>query len=185
MFLSRVGVIGDQALAEAVAKAGFTVVAEDALGSADLVLEAGTEAVFADLDERTPGHAILAATSARAGVTELGDVTSRPDLVVGLHFVAGTRLVEVVEGDDTAPATAQAAAALAQALRRQPVRCAESPGLIVNRVVLAAARADGADELFDADALARAREDEELAVFLLEAYGERFDPSEDDGPRSS
>ena len=174
MFVSRVGVIGDEALAAAVAKAGFTLLGEGDLGSADLVLEAGTEDVFADLDERTPSHAILAATSARAGITELSDVTTRPELVVGLHFVPGTRLVEVVEGDDTSPVTAQIAANFAQALRRQPVRCAESPGLIVNRIVLAAAGGEGVDALFAAEALEAARADDDLADFLVEAYGDRF-----------
>lgn len=174
MFVSRVGVIGDEALAEAVVRAGFTLLSEDDLGTADLVLEAGTEDVFSDLDERTPSHAILVATSSAAGITELGDVTARPELVVGLHFVVGTRLVEVVEGDDTSQATAQAAANFAQSLRKQAVRCAEAPGLIVNRVVLAAAGGEGAQDLFSAGALEAARADDELADLLTEAYGDRF-----------
>ena len=45
------------------------------------------------------------------------------------------RLIEVVEGDDTAPETAQAAINFAQAIRKTPIRCAEAPGFVVNRIL--------------------------------------------------
>jgi 3-hydroxyacyl-CoA dehydrogenase len=65
-------------------------------------------------------------------------VTLRPDKVVGLHFfypVAVSRLVEVVEGEDTSTETAQAAASFAQAIRKAPIRCADTPGFVVNRML--------------------------------------------------
>jgi 3-hydroxyacyl-CoA dehydrogenase len=48
------------------------------------------------------------------------------------------RLIEVVEGDDTSPETAQAAANFAQAIRKMPIRCAEAPGFVVNRILTSA-----------------------------------------------
>jgi 3-hydroxyacyl-CoA dehydrogenase len=48
------------------------------------------------------------------------------------------RLIEVVEGDDTSAETAQAAANFAQAIRKLPIRCAEAPGFVVNRILTSA-----------------------------------------------
>ena len=92
--------------------------------------------VFAELDAATPGHAILTTTTSELSVTEIGEVTLRPDKVVGFHR-AGPRVVEIVEGDDTSPETAQAAANFAQqpppdarALRRRA-------GFVVARIAAA------------------------------------------------
>jgi len=114
------------------------------LADVDLVIEAVPERmelkqeVFADLDAATPGHAVLASNTSGLSITELGDVTLRPDKVVGLHFfwpAATMRLVEVVEGDETSPETLQAAANFAQRIRKVPVRCMECPGFVVNRIL--------------------------------------------------
>jgi 3-hydroxyacyl-CoA dehydrogenase len=98
-------------------------------------------AVFSELDEATPGHAILASNTSALSITEIGQATIRPDKVVGLHFffpVATTRAVEVVEGEDTSTETAQATATFAQAIRKAPIRCADAPGFVVNRILNAA-----------------------------------------------
>jgi enoyl-CoA hydratase/3-hydroxyacyl-CoA dehydrogenase len=123
MFVRTVGLTGSGELGEAVEAAGLTAVTGD-LGDADLVLvEEPTLDTLTELDARTPGHAILALLGDAPDVTELADATSRAERVVGFRVV-GKRLVEIVEGDATSDATAQLAANLAQALRRQPVRCA-------------------------------------------------------------
>ncbi len=99
-------------------------------------------AVFADLDACTPGHAILASNTSGLSITEIGEITMRPDQVVGFHFfwpASRMRLIEVIEGDDTSSETAQAAANFALALRKTPVRCAECPGFVVNRILLSTA----------------------------------------------
>ncbi|MGN6171298.1 MAG: 3-hydroxyacyl-CoA dehydrogenase family protein [Solirubrobacteraceae bacterium] len=110
----------------------------------DFVVEATPERielkreVFADLDEVTPGHAILASNTSSLSITEMGLATVRPELVVGLHFfypASVMRLVEVIEGDDTAPETVQAAVNFAQAIRKTPIRCGEVPGFVVNRIL--------------------------------------------------
>jgi enoyl-CoA hydratase/3-hydroxyacyl-CoA dehydrogenase len=113
-------------------------------GDVDFAIEAVSEKledkhrVFAELDAATPGHAILASSTSAVSITEIGEITLRPDKVVGFHPV-GPRLVEIVEGDDTAPETVQAAATFAQTLRKTAVQCAERPGFIVGRIVAAAA----------------------------------------------
>ena len=64
----------------------------DAFGDVDFVIEAVPEqmelkhAVFSELDEVTPGHAILASNTSALSITEIGQATIRPDKVVGLHF---------------------------------------------------------------------------------------------------
>ena len=119
----------------------------EGFGDVDFVIEAVPEKmelkheVFAELDAATPGHAILASNTSGLSITEIGEITLRPDKVVGFHFSGRVRMrvVEIVEGDDTSPETAQAAANFAQALRKTPVRCAECPGFVVNRILLSAA----------------------------------------------
>jgi 3-hydroxyacyl-CoA dehydrogenase len=113
-------------------------------GDVDFVIEAVPErmdikqAVFSELDEVTPGHAILSSNTSSLSITEMGEATSRPDKVVGFHFfypASVMRLIEVIEGDDTSAQTAQAAANFAQAIRKTPIRCAEAPGFVVNRIL--------------------------------------------------
>jgi 3-hydroxyacyl-CoA dehydrogenase len=120
----------------------------DSFGDVDLVIEAAPEkmeikqAVFAELDERTPGHAILASNTSALSISEIGSATTRPDRVVGFHFfypASVMRLIEVVEGEDTSEETAQAAANFAMQIRKNPIRCGEEPGFVVNRVLNSAA----------------------------------------------
>ncbi len=116
----------------------------DAFGDVDFVIEAVPErmaikqAVFSELDEVTPGHAILSSNTSSLSITEMGEATSRPDKVVGFHFfypASVMRLIEVIEGDDTASETAQAASNFAQRIRKLPIRCGEAPGFVVNRIL--------------------------------------------------
>src|SRR5947208_10672643 len=113
-------------------------------GDVDFVIEAVPErmsikqAVFSELDEATPGHAILSSNTSSLSITEMAEATSRPDKVVGFHFfypASVMRLIEVIEGDDTSPETGQAASNFAQAIRKMPIRCGEAPGFVVNRIL--------------------------------------------------
>ncbi|CAA9489341.1 MAG: 3-hydroxybutyryl-CoA dehydrogenase; 3-hydroxyacyl-CoA dehydrogenase [uncultured Solirubrobacteraceae bacterium] len=122
--------------------------AYDEFGDVDFVIEAVPEkmeikhAVFAELDAATPGHAILASNTSGLSITEISDAVNRPDKVVGFHFfwpASYMRLIEVIEGDDTSPETAQAAANFAQAIKKMPVRCSEVPGFVVNRILTSTA----------------------------------------------
>jgi enoyl-CoA hydratase/3-hydroxyacyl-CoA dehydrogenase len=113
----------------------------------DFVIEAVPErmeikqAVFRELDAATPGHAILASNTSSLSVTEMGETTLRADKVVGFHFfypASVMPLVEVIVGDDTSRETATAAYNFAQAIKKQPIVCAEVPGFVVNRILVAA-----------------------------------------------
>jgi 3-hydroxyacyl-CoA dehydrogenase len=113
-------------------------------GDVDFVIEAVPErmdikqSVFDELDEVTPGHAILASNTSSLQVTEMGEVTGRPEQVVGFHFfypASVMRLVEVIEGADTSPETVQAAVNFAQQIKKTAIRCAEAPGFVVNRIL--------------------------------------------------
>ena len=120
----------------------------DGFGDVDFAIEAVPErmevkhGVFAELDAATPGHAILASNTSGLSITEIGDATNRPDKVVGFHFfwpASVMRLIEIVEGEETSQATLQGAANFAQAIRKTPVRCAECPGFVVNRILTSTA----------------------------------------------
>jgi enoyl-CoA hydratase/3-hydroxyacyl-CoA dehydrogenase len=113
-------------------------------GDVDLVVEAVPErmeikqAVFAELDAATPGHAILASNTSSLSITEIGEATLRPDKVVGFHYFYPASLmplIEIVEGEDTSAETVTAAVTFAQAIRKQPITCAEVPGFVVNRIL--------------------------------------------------
>jgi 3-hydroxyacyl-CoA dehydrogenase len=115
-----------------------------AFGDVDFVVEVVPErieikqAVFSELDEVTPGHAILASNTSSLSITEMGEATSRPDMVIGFHFfypASVMRLIEVIEGEETSPQTVQDAVNFATTIRKMPIRCGEAPGFVVNRIL--------------------------------------------------
>jgi enoyl-CoA hydratase/3-hydroxyacyl-CoA dehydrogenase len=137
-----------------------------AFGDVDFVVEAVPErmeikqAVFAELDAATPGHAILASNTSSLSIAEIGEATLRPEKVVGFHYfypAAVMPLIEVVEGDETASETVTAAVTFAQAIRKQPITCAEVPGFVVNRILNA-----GTSEVW------RAQEQQGLSIKLID-----------------
>jgi 3-hydroxyacyl-CoA dehydrogenase len=116
----------------------------EGFGDVDFVIEAVPErmnikhAVFGELDEVTPGHAILASNTSSLSITEMADASLRPDKVCGFHFfypASMMRLIEVIEGEETSEETLRAAANFAQAIRKTPIRCGEVPGFVVNRIL--------------------------------------------------
>jgi 3-hydroxyacyl-CoA dehydrogenase len=116
----------------------------EGFGDVDFVIEAVPErmeikqTVLGELDELTPGHAILASNTSSLSVTEMAEATLRPDKVCGFHFfypASMMRLIEVIEGEETSDETLQAAANFAQAIRKTPIRCGEVPGFVVNRIL--------------------------------------------------
>ncbi len=120
----------------------------EGFGDVDFVVEAVPEkmdvkqAVFAELDELTPGHAVLSSNTSSLSISEIASATGRPDKVVGFHFfypASVMRLIEVVEGDITSEDTAQAAVNFAMQIRKNPIRCGEEPGFVVNRILNSAA----------------------------------------------
>ncbi len=119
--------------------------AEAPLNSVDLVIEAAVEKmdlkkhIFARLDEIAPERTILATNTSALSITELGAAVKRPDRVVGIHFfnpVHRMPLVEVITGTETSPETAAAAVRLTQKIGKMPVLVRDSPGFLVNRILL-------------------------------------------------
>jgi enoyl-CoA hydratase/3-hydroxyacyl-CoA dehydrogenase len=113
-------------------------------GDVDFVVEAVPErmeikqAVFAELDAATPGHAVLASNTSSLSITEIGEATLRPEKVIGFHYFYPASimpLIEIVEGEETSQETVSAAVTFAQTIRKQPITCAEVPGFVVNRIL--------------------------------------------------
>jgi 3-hydroxyacyl-CoA dehydrogenase/enoyl-CoA hydratase/3-hydroxybutyryl-CoA epimerase len=111
----------------------------------DIVIEAAVEnldlkkKIFQRLDELVGDDTILATNTSALPVSELAAATRRPERVVGLHFfnpVHRMQLVEVVAARQTAPAVLQGALRFAQQLGKLPVVVRDSPGFLVNRILM-------------------------------------------------
>lgn len=117
----------------------------DAVKEATVVIEAATERkelkfqIFRELDRLAPVGTILATNTSSISITEIAAVTSRPELVIGMHFmnpVPVMALVEVIRGLATSDATNVKTLALATALGKQPVEANDFPGFIANRILM-------------------------------------------------
>ncbi len=115
------------------------------LQQVDLVIEAAVEkmeikkAIFRRLDDLTRPDAILATNSSALSITELARATRHPERVIGIHFfnpVHKMQLVEVVRGKDTKPEVIHSALRFVQKLGKLPVLVKDSPGFLVNRILL-------------------------------------------------
>src|SRR5213075_3039185 len=111
----------------------------------DLVIEAVLEELelkrelFAELDRVTRPDAILATNTSALSVSEIAEATERPQRVVGMHFFNPAPvlpLVEIVRGRESSDETVDAAYAWAEQAGKRPVRCNDTPGFIVNRILI-------------------------------------------------
>jgi len=117
----------------------------DSLGSAEIVIEAVPEdpatklRVVREIDAVAPEGAIIATNTSSISVTKLAAVTSRPDRFIGLHFfnpVPVMALVEVVRGLQTSDETHDEVHRLITRLGKTPINVKNSPGFVVNRILL-------------------------------------------------
>ena len=111
----------------------------------ELVVEAATEQretkfeIFRALDRAAPPEAILATNTSSISITAIAAQTTRPGLVIGMHFmnpVPVMPLVEIIRGLETADATTSRTVAIAQALGKTPVEVRDAPGFVSNRVLM-------------------------------------------------
>jgi len=111
----------------------------------DLVVEAIIEnlaakaALFKQLDEITPPETILASNTSAISITKLGAVTSRPDKVIGMHFmnpVPVMTLVEVIRGIATSDETYRRVEDLARSMGKTAIEVNDYPGFVSNRVLM-------------------------------------------------
>ncbi len=117
----------------------------DAVAGATVVVEAATERkalkleIFRDLDRLADAGAILATNTSSISITEIAAVTTRPEAVIGMHFmnpVPVMQLVEVIRGLATSDAVNARTVALATALGKTPVEANDFPGFIANRILM-------------------------------------------------
>ena len=111
----------------------------------DLVIEAAIEnmeikcKLFAELDKMTQPHAILATNTSALPITEIAAVTTRPDKVIGMHFmnpVPVMKLIEIIRGLATADEVYKTIEDLAKTLGKIPVEVNDYPGFVSNRILL-------------------------------------------------
>ena len=115
------------------------------LADCDLVIEAVLEEldlkreVFAELDRLTRPEAVLSTNTSALSVSEIADATTHPERVVGMHFFNPAPvlpLVEIVRAPHSSDAAVETAYTWAEAAGKQPVRCNDTPGFIVNRILI-------------------------------------------------
>jgi 3-hydroxybutyryl-CoA dehydrogenase len=137
------GQLEQSARDDAVARLSLTTELED-LAGCDLVVEAVTEdlptklELFAELDRICP-DAVLATNTSALSVTEIAAGTSRPERVVGMHFFNPAPLmplVEIVRAELSADEAVETAYAVGVRMGKRPVRCHDTPGFVVNRVLI-------------------------------------------------
>ncbi len=115
------------------------------LAGADIAIEAATEnveiklSIFRDADRALPPGAILASNTSSISITRLGAVTSRPERVIGMHFmnpVPVMKLVEIVRGLETTDETYGVVRDLAVKLGKTVITSKDAPGFLVNRILI-------------------------------------------------
>jgi 3-hydroxybutyryl-CoA dehydrogenase len=119
--------------------------AYDALRPADIVIEAATEnfelkrEILKQIDPLVRPNAIVASNTSSVSITKLASAISQPDRFIGMHFfnpVPVMALVEIVRGLQTSDATHDLVEALSAKLGKTPITVANSPGFVVNRILL-------------------------------------------------
>lgn len=115
------------------------------LKGADFCIEAATEKpevkkeLFQKLDQQTKPNIILATNTSSIPISTLSSVTKRPDKIIGMHFMNPVPLmtcVEVIRSQKTSDATHRTTLDLVKKLGKTPVTVKDSPGFVVNRILL-------------------------------------------------
>ena len=112
---------------------------------ASLVVEAATEnldlklKIFRDLEAFCPDDTIMASNTSSISITEIAAVTTRPDMVIGMHFmnpVPVMKLVEIIKGYSTSDQTYNTVAEISKKLGKIPVKVNDYPGFVANRILM-------------------------------------------------
>jgi 3-hydroxybutyryl-CoA dehydrogenase len=114
------------------------------MGEADLVIEAATEnpelkfKIFKDMDAAAREGVILATNTSSISITKIAAATTRPDKVIGMHFmnpVPLMKLVEIIRGLATTDETTKAVVDTCKTMGKEPIEANDSPGFISNRIL--------------------------------------------------
>lgn len=117
----------------------------EGVADADLVVEAATEnvelklAIFKQLDDAAPKECLLASNTSSISITKIAAATSRPQQVIGMHFmnpVPVMKLVEIINGYATSPAVTDVIVSLSRQLGKIPCVVNDYPGFIANRILM-------------------------------------------------
>jgi 3-hydroxybutyryl-CoA dehydrogenase len=112
---------------------------------ASLVVEAATEnldlklKIFRDLEAFCPDDTIMASNTSSISITEIAAVTTRPDMVIGMHFmnpVPVMKLVEIIKGYNTSDQTYNTVAEISKKIGKIPVKVNDYPGFVANRILM-------------------------------------------------
>ena len=115
------------------------------LGDCDLVIEAAFEELsvkhelFRELERILAADTIFATNTSALSVTQIASVLERPERALGMHFFNPAplmKLVEIVRAERTAPDVFEAAFDFAARLGKEPIRCNDTPGFVVNRILI-------------------------------------------------
>jgi len=118
---------------------------EEGVKNTGLVVEAATENVdlklkiFEDLDKFCSEETILASNTSSISITKIAAATSRPEMVIGMHFmnpVPIMKLVEIIKGYSTSQETYNTVAEISKKLRKVPVEVHDYPGFVANRILM-------------------------------------------------
>jgi len=129
---------------ESVARLQLTTDLAD-LADCDVVIEAAFEdlavkhELFRALEAAVRDDAILATNTSALSVTQIASVLDRPERAVGMHFFNPAPLmplVEIVRAERTSDAVFETAFELGGTLGKTPIRCSDTPGFVVNRVLI-------------------------------------------------
>jgi 3-hydroxybutyryl-CoA dehydrogenase len=139
------GSITEQQKVETLSRLKTTTDLKEACSDADIVIEAVTENesvkrdLFKTMNSLTRPTTLLASNTSSISITALAAVTSRPDRVIGMHFmnpVPVMKLVEVIRGYATSDDTYAVVKSLTEKLEKTPVEVNDYPGFVSNRVLL-------------------------------------------------
>ena len=118
---------------------------EAGVKNADLVVEAATENVdlklkiFKDMDKYAPEGAILSTNTSSISITKIAAVTSRPDKVIGMHFmnpVPVMKLVEIIRGYSTSDEVTNIIMETSKSLKKVPTEVNDYPGFVANKILM-------------------------------------------------
>jgi 3-hydroxybutyryl-CoA dehydrogenase len=139
------GVIDEKIKTETLANIATFESIELGVSNTSLIIEAATEQIeikkniFSAMDKYAPKDCILATNTSSISITQLASVTKRPEKVIGMHFmnpVPVMKLVEIINGKETATTTTETIVSLTQQIEKIPCVVQDFPGFIANRILM-------------------------------------------------
>ncbi|MDA8596373.1 3-hydroxybutyryl-CoA dehydrogenase [Flavobacteriaceae bacterium] len=139
------GIIGQEQMQQTLNRISLTTEIRTGVSDSDLVVEAATEKlelkleIFKTIDQSAPEQCILATNTSSISITQIAGVTSRPSMVIGMHFmnpVPIMKLVEVIRGYSTSDKTTKLVMDLSKDLGKIPTEVNDYPGFIANRILM-------------------------------------------------